>query len=84
MRYAGARTGRAAVGFIDDLQALFERISQHPASGSPRYAHELDLPDLRCGRLRRDPYLVFYMEREDHVGVWPIFDSSDFQVALCQ
>ncbi len=67
--YLAEAGGSAAVGFIDDLQAMFERIARHPASGSPRYAHELDLPGLRCPRLSRYPYLAFYMEREDHVDV---------------
>ena len=31
----------------DELQKAFARISTNSSIGSPRYAHELDLPDLR-------------------------------------
>jgi len=47
-------------------------IARQPATGSPRYAHELDLPGLRCWPLRRYPYLVFYVELPRHVDVWRI------------
>lgn len=38
----------------------------------PRYAHELALPGLLYWPLRRYPYLVFYVERDDHVDVWRV------------
>jgi toxin ParE1/3/4 len=62
--------------FIDALQAVYLSIARHPASGSPRYAHELDLPGLRFGQLIGYPYLVFYMEREDHVDVWRVLHEE--------
>ena len=37
----------AALSFIDELEKAYGHIAQHPASGSLRYAHELDIPDLR-------------------------------------
>jgi toxin ParE1/3/4 len=41
-----------------------------------RYAHELDLPGLRSWALSRYPYLVFYVERPDHVDVWRVLNSQ--------
>jgi toxin ParE1/3/4 len=38
---------RAALGFVDALEQAYGHISRHPATGSPRYAHELNLPGLR-------------------------------------
>ena len=38
---------QAALGFVDALEQAYERISRRPTSGSPRYAHELNLPGLR-------------------------------------
>lgn len=38
---------QAASGFIDALEQAYTHIGRHPGSGSPRYAHELDLPGLR-------------------------------------
>ena len=70
--YALATGPKVAFGFIEALAAAYRDIARHPAAGSPRYAHELGLEGLRCRRLRRYPYLVFYVEREDHIDVWRI------------
>ncbi|PAT43484.1 type II toxin-antitoxin system RelE/ParE family toxin [Vandammella animalimorsus] len=62
----------AALGFIDALEQAYAQIARHPATGSPRYAHELDLPGLRSWPLKRYPYLVFYVARSDHIDVWRV------------
>ena len=46
---------RAAQGFIDALEQAYAHIRRQPASGSPRYAHELLLPGLRFWRCTRYP-----------------------------
>jgi toxin ParE1/3/4 len=66
----------AALGFIEALEQAYAHIGRHPATGSPRYAHELNLPGLRSWPLTRDPYLVFYVERSDHVDVWRVLQSQ--------
>ncbi|MBV6306947.1 type II toxin-antitoxin system RelE/ParE family toxin [Candidimonas humi] len=63
---------RVALGFVDSLEQAYVRISRHPNAGSPRYAHELGLADLRHWRLKRYPYLVFYIEQPDHIDVWRV------------
>ncbi|UBM27086.1 type II toxin-antitoxin system RelE/ParE family toxin [Pseudomonas sp. p1(2021b)] len=70
--YLGEQAEQAALGFIDALEKAYSHISRHPASGMPRYAHELDLPGLLYWPLKRHPYLVFYGERDDHVDVWRV------------
>ena len=67
---------QAALKFIDALEQAIWHIERHPATGSPRYAHELDLPGLRCWQLKGYPYLVFYVERDDHVDVWRLLHGS--------
>ena len=62
--YLVEATTRAALGFVDELEKAYNHIARHPSSGSPRYAHQLGLADLRFWRLGRYPYLVFYVERE--------------------
>lgn len=62
----------AALGFINALQHAYIHIGRHPATGSPRYAHELDLPGLRTWPMKRYPYLVFFLEHEDHIDVWRV------------
>jgi toxin ParE1/3/4 len=70
----GAR--QAALGLIDALEQAYRHISTNPASGSPRYAHELELPGLRSWHLGRSPYLVFYIERHDHIDVWRVLHGQ--------
>jgi toxin ParE1/3/4 len=70
----GAKT--AALGFIDALEKTYRHIGRHPATGSPRYAHALNLPGLRSWPLTRYPYLVFYVERSDHVDVWRVLHGQ--------
>ena len=61
-----------ALGFVDDLQATYRLIAQHPAAGSPRYAYELQIADLRSRQLKRYPYLVFYVECPEYIDVWRV------------
>ncbi len=70
--YLAETSAPAALGFITALEHAYAHISRHPASGSPSYAHELDLPGLRTWGLKRYPYLVFYVERDDHIDVWRV------------
>ena len=65
-----------ALGFIDSLERAYGRIARHPATGSPRYAHELSLPWLRAWPLTRFPYLVFYIEHPDHIDVWRVLHGQ--------
>ncbi|MFO0444612.1 MAG: type II toxin-antitoxin system RelE/ParE family toxin [Betaproteobacteria bacterium] len=66
----------AALGFIDALEQAYAHIGRHPATGSPRYAHELNLPGLRSWPLSRYPFLVFYVERSDRVDVWRVLQGQ--------
>jgi len=70
----GAET--AALGLIDALEQAYARIGRHPATGSPRYAHELNLPGLRVWPLTRYAHLVFYVERPDHIDVWRVLHGQ--------
>jgi toxin ParE1/3/4 len=75
-RYLAEAGQRVAMGFVDALDRAFAHPARHPATGSPRYAHELDLPELRVWPLKRYPYLVFYVERDDHIDVWRILHGE--------
>ena len=70
--YLNEKAEQAALGFINALEQAYAHIKRHPATGSPRYAHELNFPDPRSCSLTRDPHLVFYIERGDHIGVWRV------------
>ena len=62
----------AALGFVDALEHAYAHVSKHPGTGSPRYAHELGIPELRSWPLSKYPYLVLYVERPDHIDVWRV------------
>jgi len=74
--YLSEDARQAALGFIEALEQAYAHIGRHPASGSPRYAHELDLPGLRSWPLTRYPHLVFYIERSDHIDVWRVLHGQ--------
>lgn len=75
---------QAALGLIDALQGAYSLLGRHPATGSSRYAHELDVPGLRTWPLNRSPYLVFYVERDDHVDFWRVLHTRRDIPALMQ
>ena len=57
--YLSEGVEQAAFGFIDALEQAYVHIGRRPATGSPRYAHELNLPGLRFWPLAHYPRLVF-------------------------
>jgi toxin ParE1/3/4 len=59
-------------GFVDALERAYIHIGKHSAKGLPRYAHALDIPGLRSWPLSKYPYLVFHVERTDHIDVWRV------------
>ena len=65
-----------ALQFIDALQTAYTFISKNASTGSPRYAHALDLPGLRSWSLKGHPYLIFYVEQEAHIDVWRVLHMS--------
>ena len=74
--YLNEKAKQVAAGFINALEQAYAHIGRHPATGSPRYSHELNLPGPRSWSLTRDPHLVFYIEREDHIGVWRVLHGQ--------
>lgn len=73
--YLSEHADPAALGFVDSLQVAYAHIGRYPKAGSTRYAHELDLANLRYHPLKRYPYLVFYIELESHVDVWRVLHA---------
>lgn len=82
--YISEEAEQAALGFVDALEQAYAHISRHPGTGSPRYAHELNLPGLRAWQLTRYPHIVFYVERLDHIDVWRVLHGMrDIPEWLC-
>jgi len=74
--YLSEAAPQAALGFVDALEHVYAHIGRHPATGSTRYAHALDLPGLRCWPLTRYPHLVFYIERAHCIDVWRVLHGQ--------
>lgn len=74
--YLAEDAEKAALGFIDALEQAYTHIGRNPGTGSPRYAHELNLPGLRAWQLARYPHVVFYVERPDHIDVWRVLHGQ--------
>lgn len=82
--YISEEAEQAALGFVDALEQAYAHISRHPGTGSPRYAHELNLPGLRSWQLTRYPHIVFYVEHPDHIDVWRVLHGMrDIPEWLC-
>lgn len=74
--YLVEATPKVALGFVDELEKAYAQIARHPASGSPRYAHQLGLAELRFWPLGRYPYLIFYVECDEHIDVWRVLHEQ--------
>lgn len=65
-----------ALGFIEALEQAYALIARHPEAGSPRLAHELNLPGLRSWPLQRFPQVMFYVVQEDRVDGWRVLHGQ--------
>lgn len=74
--YLEQNSPNAAEAFIAALEQAITHIQHHPATGSPSYAHALDIPGLRFWPFKRFPYQVFYVERPDRIVVWRILHGQ--------
>lgn len=74
--YLNEASEQIALGFIDALEQAYKHITRHPATGSTRYAHELDLPGLRSWPLKHYPFLIFYVEQSSHIDIWRVLHGQ--------
>jgi toxin ParE1/3/4 len=74
--YLNENAAQAALGLVDALERAYSHIARHPATGSARYALEMNLPGLRSWPLKHYPYLVFYVERGFSMSSAPTISMS--------
>ena len=74
--YLAETPAAVALAFINALEEASRRIGEQPASGSPRYARELDLPSLGSWAAKGIPYRVFYVERAADIDVWRVLHTA--------
>ena len=66
----------AAEGFIAALEKAYDHIQRAPAAGSPRLAHELNIPGLRSWSCSPYPQLAFYVVQPERIEVWRVLHGS--------
>ena len=72
-----------ALGFIDALETALSHVQRAPATGSPRWAHALNIPGLRSWPCKRYPYIVFYMPLPGRIEIWRVLhDKRDIPAWL--
>ena len=76
LEYDVIEAAHAVDGFIDALEKATAHMERSPGTGSPRYAHELNIPWLRFWPLKRYPYALFYIEHGDHLDVIRVVHMS--------
>ena len=74
--YLGEGSTSVAIAFVTAIERTLDRVRAHPSAGSPRYAHELNLPGLRCCSVIGFPYLVFYRMEAGTVTVWRVLHAE--------
>jgi toxin ParE1/3/4 len=74
--YLSENAEQAALDFIDQLEQSYSHISKYPATGSPRYAHELNLPSLQFWLVKKHSHLIFYIEHPEHIDVWRVLHGE--------
>lgn len=65
-----------ALRFVAAVEATIKQLAARPGSGSPRYAALIRRPGLRFRQPRRFPYLIFYVERPEHIDVLRVLHAS--------
>lgn len=76
---------RAALGFVDAVDDVRRLLGEHPSVGSPRFAIETGIPELRGLPLQRFPYVVLYTDDPDAVHIHRILHMSrDIPVELSE
>jgi toxin ParE1/3/4 len=76
LAYYAAEAPHMELNFLDALEKAYVHIQRHPGTGSPRYAHALDIPGLRFWPCQHFPQMVFYVERDDHIALVRVLHGS--------
>mgnify|MGYP001208925956 CR=1 FL=1 len=74
--YLNEAGAEVATDFTNQLEESLRKISRHPAIGSPRYGHFVQIPELRHWPVKKFPYLVFYIEKENRIELTRVLHSS--------
>lgn len=74
--YAEAAATDVALRFVDELESAKDLLAEHPSIGSPRFAIETGIPELRGYALSRFPYVMVYTDDLDAIRVHRVLHTS--------
>ena len=66
----------AALGLVEALDDARSLLSEHPSIGSPRFALETGIQELRSLVLKRFPYALFYTDDGDAIRIHRVLHTS--------
>lgn len=77
IKYIAQDSFNAALRFLDATESTYNKISEFPAIGSPRYAHLHSLENVRVRAIEDfENHLIFYIERPDYIDVIRVLHSA--------
>lgn len=76
---AGAAISRR---FVESLQKCLLLLAEFPETGSPRYAHSLNIDDLRSLQISGFPWTLFYIVKTDVTVIRLLHSHSDIPAWL--
>ena len=83
--YRSAMTEAQSQRFVDALEDAYRHIGRLPATGSPRYGHQLGIAGLRTWPVRGFPFLVLYAEKEFTIDIYRVLHvSRDMPASLIE
>jgi toxin ParE1/3/4 len=65
-----------ALRFVDALEDAKDLLTDRPYVGSPRFAVETGIPELRGLVLRKFPYVLLYTEDPDAIRIHRVLHTS--------
>lgn len=65
-----------ALRLAEALRDTYRSVGGLPGIGSPRYGNLLGIQGLRSRKVRRFPFLIFYIECDDRIDVWRILHAQ--------
>ena len=73
--YEGDAGPDVALRFVDAVESAYRTIGERPSAGSSLWAEQLGIAGLRSRPVAHFPYLIFYLEEDEHIEVWRVLHA---------
>jgi toxin ParE1/3/4 len=74
--YAASGGERLSVGFAEAFEAAARIIAEHPGIGASTLTPSGGIAGLRSRRMRRFPYLIFYVEQPQQIDILRVLHAQ--------